>query len=310
MSESATVDDLNRPVRSRTSGRALVEVTRPRQWIKNLLVAAAPLAAGRLFAATVFGPTAAALVSFVLASAAVYVFNDLRDATADRHHAVKRMRPIARGDVTVRAATVTAALCVAGALAIPLVIANWPLLAVVATYLAVMVSYSLGLKHEPVLDLVIVASGFFLRALAGGVAADIPLSRWFLIVTTFGSLYVVAGKRYSELVALGEDAPSVRRAHASYTPTYLRFVWTSAASVLLATYCLWAFEMSSRAHTHMAAPWPALSIAPFLVGLLRYSRDVDLGAAGEPEEILFRDRTLQAVALVWLIVFMLGAAGV
>ena len=172
------------------------------------------------------------------------------------------------------------------------------------------VFHCLWLKHEPVVDLAVVAAGFLLRAMAGGLAAGLPLSPWFLTVASFGSLYVVAGKRYSELVILGDDGPKMRPCLQGYSASYLRSVWTIAAAVLVATYCLWAFEVSESRGAGASAPWLALSVAPFVVGVLRYTLAIDRGSAGAPEDIVLRDRGLLVIGLVWLSVFTGGALGV
>lgn len=291
------------------TARALVEAMRPRQWVKNALVGAAPLAAGTLHHQRVLGRTAIALAVFVLLSAGTYLVNDAWDVAADREHATKRFRPLARGAVSVPLAVTTAVVLWAAAMLLAGFAANPKLLLCAGSYLVLTQFYTFWLKDEPVLDLATVASGFLLRAIAGGLAADIPLSRWFLTVAGFGSLFMVAGKRYSELVVLGERAALVRKTHAVYSATYLRFVWSSAAAVLLTTYCLWAFEISASSPKSTSAPWAAISVGPFVVGVLRYARDVDQGQAGEPEEILLRDRGLQLIGLVWVVVFALGAVG-
>ena len=145
-------------------------------------------------------------------------------------------------------------------------------------------------------DLVVVASGFVLRVVAGGVAAGIELSPPFLAVVAFASLFMVAGKRYSEMVELGPDAgtrPSLER----YTASYLRFVWALSATVLITTYCLWAFDIGQEQHDQT---WSVISIVPFVIAVLRYAVDVDSGNGGEPEEIALGDRVLQVLALVWV----------
>ena len=184
--------------------RALVRAVRPRQWVKNLLVVAAPLAAGKVGDGDVIAATLLALVSFCLAASAVYLVNDTADREVDRLHPTKRLRPIASG-----ALAVPVALTVAGVLATAAVAVGWvadPMLAVlVASYLLLQVLYAVRLKHEPVLDISVVAAGFLMRAVAGGIAADLPLSQWFLLVSGFGSLFIVAGKRYSELHTLGSE---------------------------------------------------------------------------------------------------------
>jgi decaprenyl-phosphate phosphoribosyltransferase len=291
------------------TARGLFEAARPRQWIKNLLVAAAPLAAGTLHHSHVLARTAIAFAVFVLLSAGTYLVNDAWDVEADRAHTKKQHRPLARGDVTVPVAVTTAVLLWAAAMVIAGLAANPKLLLCAGSYVVLTQLYTFRLKTEPVLDLAAVSAGFLLRAIAGGLAADIPLSQWFLTVAGFGSLFMVAGKRYSELVMLGERAALVRKTHASYSPTYLRFVWSSTAAVLITTYCLWAFDIGAHSPKSPSAPWAEISVAPFVVAVLRYARDVDQGQAGEPEDILLRDRGLQLIGLIWVIVFALNAVG-
>jgi len=276
--------------------RGLVRAVRPRQWVKNVLVLAAPAAAGMLGQPSVLVAAAIAFASFSMAASGVYLINDARDVDADREHPVKRLRPIASGVLGVRMAYSVAGLLLVGALGLAL-LATWQLMVVTAVYQAVQLGYSFGLKHQPVLDICIVASGFLLRGIAGGAAAHIPLSQWFLLVATFGSLFMVSGKRYAELQLAERTGASIRRSLESYTSSYLRFVWTMSASAAILTYCLWAFELNTRSNS----PWGVISIAPFIVAVLRYAVDVDGGAAGEPEEIAMSDRVLQLLAAVWLV---------
>jgi len=280
--------------------RALVRAVRPRQWVKNLLVVAAPLAAGEVGDRDVIVATLLALTSFCLAASAVYLVNDTADREVDRLHPTKRLRPIASG-----ALPVPVALSSAGVLATLAVLVGWladPQLAVlVAAYLALQVLYAVRLKHEPVLDISIVAAGFLMRAVAGGLAADLPLSQWFLLVSGFGSMFIVAGKRYSELHTLGVDA-GTRRSLVRYTDSYLRFVWSTAAGATVISYSLWAFEQAPDS----GVPWHTISIAPFLIGLLRYAVDVDAGMASEPEDIVFHDLVLQLIGATWLVTVCLG----
>jgi decaprenyl-phosphate phosphoribosyltransferase len=279
---------------------ALVRGMRPHQWMKNLLVVAAPLAAGKLDDRDVIAATLLALVSFCCASSAVYLVNDTLDREADRLHPTKRLRPLASGALPVPVALVAAVVLAAAALAVGWV-ADPELAALVAAYLVLMVLYAVRLKHEPVLDISIVAAGFLMRAVAGGIAADLPLSQWFLLVSGFGSLFIVAGKRYSELHTLGSEA-GTRKSLVRYTDTYLRFVWSTAAGATVISYSLWAFEQVSDS----GVPWHTISIAPFLMVLLRYAVDVDAGTAAEPEDIVLRDRVLQLIGLAWLVTVCLG----
>lgn len=300
MVESARPQQAPSQVVRGSSTPALVRAVRPRQWVKNLLVGAAPLAAAEIGDPEVLGATAMAFVAFCASASAVYLVNDVLDQESDRNHPLKRSRPVASGALSVRTAVTAAAVLAMIALGVAASV-NLPLLGLMAIYLTLNAGYVLGLKHEPVIDLVLVACGFLLRAVAGGVAAELPLSDWFLLVAGFGSLYIVAGKRYSELHQLGAAA-GTRSSLVRYSESYLRFVWGIAATATLMSYCLWAFE-ESAARDQL---WLALSIVPFLVGLLRYAVDIDHGRAGEPEDIIWSDRALQVVGLFWLTFVSLG----
>jgi decaprenyl-phosphate phosphoribosyltransferase len=273
----------------------LVRAIRPRQWLKNVLVAAAPIAGGVLFQAGVLVNIAVAFLAFCLAASGIYLINDVRDIEADRTHPTKRNRPIAAGVVSPPLAVSLAAVLLLAALGISL-LATVELLVVVAVYEAVQLAYCFGLKHQPVLDLCIVASGFLLRAIAGGAAAQIPLSQWFLMCAGFGSLFMVAGKRYAEIRLSEKTGVITRRILNSYTPSYLRFVWTLAAAGVVTAYSLWSFEIREVNDS----PWSVISIVPFVIAVLRYAVDVDGGDAGEPEDIALRDHVLQVLALAWL----------
>ena len=275
---------------------------RPRQWVKNLLVLAAPLAAGRLFEPAIIKGAALAFVAFSLASAAVYLVNDVRDVEEDRQHPTKRFRPIAAGELKPATALTLAVVVGVCGLALGFFVAL-PLGITIFVYVALQLLYSAYLKHLPVVDLAMVASAYLLRAIAGGVATGIPLSQWFLLVAAFGSFFMVSGKRYSELKSLGSGA-GTRRSLTRYSESYLRFAWMMSAVMVLISYSLWAFE--NRGAGTLGIPWTAISIAPFTLALLQYALEVDAGTAGEPEEVVLKDRVLQGLGLVWLAVISIA----
>jgi decaprenyl-phosphate phosphoribosyltransferase len=282
--------------------RAMVREARPKQWVKNILVLTAPLAAGRIGEASVLGASAVAFAAFCLAAAAVYYANDALDVEADRAHPKKRHRPIAAGLIPIRLAWATVAVLAVAALGAALS-ANPGTAAVIAVYLAMHLSYSAWFKHILVLDLALVAGGFLLRAMVGGVAAGIPLSQWFLLTTAFGSLFMVAGKRYSEMVLMGEAAATTRKSLAAYSESYLRFVWQMAAGLTILTYSLWAFSLGEG---ESGVNWHEISIVPWSFIFLRYAMFVDAGSAGEPEDVVLGDRVIMAIAAIWLACFALG----
>ncbi len=288
-----------RAVPARTTAgvaRGLIRTMRPRQWVKNVLVLAAPFASGDLFTPGIALQLVVAFVAFSLAASGIYLVNDANDVEADRAHPTKRNRPIAAGIVPARLALGVAAVLLVGALALSL-LASPQLLIVLAVYVAVQLAYCFGLKHQPVLDICTVASGFLLRAIAGGAATGIPLSQWFLLSAGFGSLFMVAGKRYAEMMLSERTGAKIRKSLENYSASYLRFVWALSATVMIMTYCLWAFEIREAQHNSV---WSAISIVPFVVAVLRYSVDVDGGNGGAPEEIALGDRVLQVLAVAWI----------
>lgn len=284
---------------------AYVRLARPKQWVKNVLVVAAPGAAGVLGEPSALASTAIAFACFCLAASGTYFLNDAIDAEADRSHPVKRNRPVAAGVISRPAAIIGGIVLVVASIGLAFV-ARWPLAVVVAAYLAQTTLYSVWLKHEAVLDLACVASGFVLRAVAGGVAVPVPISPWFLIVTGAASLFMVTGKRHAELVDLGSGAVAHRRALAGYSAAYLGYVRAVTSTTAVVAYCLWAFEVSDRTGSTVGF---RLSIIPFVLAILRYGLLLDRGGGGAPEDLVFSDRVLLALGGLWAVVFALSVRG-
>jgi decaprenyl-phosphate phosphoribosyltransferase len=288
--------------RARRLPMALLREARPKQWMKNVLVFAAPGAAGVLTQQRVLARTLVMLAAFCLAASGTYFLNDAADIEADRLHPKKRFRPIASGLVPLRlgvgvgAALVTAGLAVAALL-------GWGDVAVIGLYLVLTVSYSLRLKHVPVIDLACVAAGFVIRAVAGGIAAEVKISQWFLIVAGAGSLFMVAGKRHGDFFHLEGEELASRPALAGYTLAYIRYVWMLASAVAVSAYALWAFEEGAA---HRDPGWYQLSTVPFVLALLRYALMIEQGHGGAPEDVVLSDRTLLVLGVSWVAVFGLG----
>jgi decaprenyl-phosphate phosphoribosyltransferase len=311
-----------------------VGTARPKQWVKNLLVFAAPGAAGVLTHGHAAVDALAAFVIFCIVASGVYFINDALDVEADRVHPRKRFRPVAAGVIGARQAQAVGAALVTVGVALSALVAV-RLLVVLAIYVGVQVAYSVWLKHEPVLDLAAVAAGFVLRAIAGAVAVGVPISQWFLIVATFGSLFMVTGKRISDLAESGGgltggvggvgltggrslgggltgggvgSGSAGGRAVAAYSVAFLRSVLVMSATVTITAYCLWAFE-NVKAVTPgegTAAVCFQLSIVPFTLALMRYGLLVDQGQGGAPEDLVLGDRLLVVLAVIWAVVFAVG----
>jgi decaprenyl-phosphate phosphoribosyltransferase len=288
----------------------LVRLARPRQWIKNLLVFVAPGAAGVLLHGTVLWHAAAAFGIFCIAATGTYYLNDALDADADRQHPTKRNRPVAAGVVPVPLALALGVVFLAASIGLAALLAGWHLSVVMGAYVAIQLAYSAGLKNEPILDLACVSAGFILRAVAGGVATSVPLSNWFLIVVSFGSLLVVTGKRSGEKQLLAEgdaDDAAIRQTLGLYTPSFLRSVRTLSAAVTVSAYCLWAFERASQVHPGHDPIWFQLTIVPFVIALLHVLRLLDSGAGAAPEELALQDHRLQIYGACWVALFAIGA---
>lgn len=280
----------------------MIKALRPKQWVKNVLVLAAPAAAGSdaLFHSRVPVDVGLAFIVFCMGASAIYLINDARDVEADRAHPTKRFRPIAAGVLPVGMAYAMAALLIVGSIGLSFLATAGPELAIVmAVYIALQLGYCFGWKHMPVIDIALVSSGFMLRTMAGGVAAGIDLSQWFLLVAAFGSLFMASGKRYSEILLAERTGAKIRKSLEGYTPTYLRFVWTLAATAVVMSYSLWGFQLSNDADGP-ASVWYQISMVPFTIAILRYAADVDRGNGGAPDEIALQDRALQILALLWL----------
>ena len=293
------------PERERAGlGVELLREARPKQWLKNVLVFAAPGAAGVLNEWPSLWRTIMAFIAMCAAASGTYFLNDVADLEADRLHPTKRFRPIASGAVPVSLGRAVGVGLLAGGLAAAALTLRWQLILVVATYIVITVAYSVWLKHIAVVDLVAVAAGFVLRAIAGAVAVDVRMSNWFLICISFGSMFIVTGKRYAELNHLGEDAGSHRATLDAYNVPFLRLVLGVSASVTLLAYCLWAFERANVA----ATSWPLyqLSIVPMATALLRYALVLEEGHGSAPEDVFTEDRALQVLGVLWLGLFVLG----
>lgn len=284
--------------------RALLREARPRQWAKNVLVFAAPGAAGMLDDGPSLARALIVFASFCLVSSGTYFWNDVLDVEADRLHPTKRHRPIASGAVPVVVGQVVGTVLLVGGIALSLATGRWQTAGVLVVYVALTLTYSSYLKHVAVVDLVAVAAGFVLRAVAGAVATDVPMSSWFVLCTTFGSLFIVTGKRYAELRELGEEAASIRATLEAYSLTFLRTLLSISVGATIVSYCMWAFETAELAGSDL--PLYELSIVPMLLALLRYLLILEQGHGGAPEEVFVADRQLQAFGVIWAVTFGLG----
>jgi decaprenyl-phosphate phosphoribosyltransferase len=310
--DAPRLQSLKVPPRNKESvagrARTLLRAMRPRQWTKNVLVFAAPAASGAISHPGPLGRTFGAFGIFVAASSCTYLVNDVIDRESDRRHPVKRDRPVASGALAPASAVTVASVLGLAAVGAAFVI-GVSLAAIVIAYLMISLAYSFGLKRVPVVELLCVGSGFTLRAVAGGAAAHVLISPWFLVMTSFGALLIVAGKRSSEQSALGEGQRSHRKVLGTYPVAFLRGVQALAVLVTIATYCLWVFERAAGlrpADRSEDLILFELSIIPFVLAVLALQFAFSKGRGGQPEELALSDRVLQLLGVAWVALLLCG----
>jgi decaprenyl-phosphate phosphoribosyltransferase len=275
-----------------------LRLSRPKQWIKNLLVAAAPFAAGVMDDWSVLLTVLAGIVAFSIVSSGIYAINDARDYRYDQVHPTKRFRPVASGAVSPRAATLFGSLLIVAGITLGLLAGNSDFAMILLVYVGTSIAYSLWLKQIALIDIAIIAFGFLLRAISGAVLVDVPISEWFLIVTMFGALFIAAGKRFAERLEVEGNGESHRAALADYAPGFIEFLLATSAAVVLLSYSLWALEIQDGVK---GIPWAAISLGPFVLAVLRYAQLIYLGRGAEPETLIVSDRGLQVIGVVWAI---------
>ncbi|MEO7058840.1 MAG: decaprenyl-phosphate phosphoribosyltransferase [Lapillicoccus sp.] len=290
----------------RTPRTAVLRAVRPRQWPKNLLVLAAPVAAGSLGdrPAPLLDAALAGL-AFLFASWAIYLVNDVVDAERDRGHPRKRHRPVAAGDLSPRGALTWAALAAAGSIAAALAVQHTWLVASVLAYLVLSLLYCLGLKHVPVLEIVIVASGFLLRGLGGAAALQIPPTLPFTLVYTLCALVVVVAKRANERMSMEVSAAAHHRPSlVGYDMQALR--WSSRLLMVAAvgSYAVWAITQTSELLPHLHL----LTVVPLAGAFVRFDQRVTRDRHVQVEEIFVRDGTMLMWEAVWLALFAVSAS--
>jgi len=292
-----------------TVGLLLVSV-RPEQWTKNLLVLAGVVFGGRLLEPPAVAIALAAFAIFCALSGAVYLFNDVADREADRNHPLKRERPIASGQLsTTSAVTAGVVLGVAGvAMAFSI---GTQFASVAAAYLAVQILYSFGLKHVVIVDVLMIAAGFVLRAIAGAVAVDVPIGHWLLVCTTLLALFLALSKRRHELTLLAEGATDHRRILEEYSPYWLDQMIGVVTSSTLIAYTVYA--TSSDTAVRLGTAKLGLTIPFVLYGIFRYLYLVhQKSGGGSPATMLLTDRPLLGCVGLWaasVIVLMYSPLG-
>ena len=277
--------------------RLLLISLRPEQWTKNLFVFAGVLFGGHLLDVPAMLRAVAAFAVFCALSGVVYIFNDLADRTADQQHPLKRLRPIASGRLSPSIAAIAA--IILGVVSLAAAVLLSPMFAVLsATYVALLVLYSVVLKHLVIIDALTIAAGFVLRAAAGAVAVFVPISHWLLVCTTLLALFLVLSKRRHELTLLADGAMTHRPILEEYSPYLLDQMIAVVTASTLVAYSV--YSTSTETAERLNTTRLGLTIPFVLYGIFRYLYLVhQKRAGGSPADLLLTDRPLLACVGLW-----------
>jgi 4-hydroxybenzoate polyprenyltransferase len=269
----------------------LLHAMRPQQWVKNFVVVLAPIF-GMRFDVHTLALVSAAFVVFCAVASGIYLLNDVIDAPADRQHPVKSLRGVASGAVSIPVAVSTGAVLLLGGLLLAFTV-SMLLGIVMVVYVAIQVAYIVGLKNEPIVDILCISSGFVLRALAGAAAAMVAPSGWFLLCVALLALFLAIEKRKAELRFVS-DTGATRAVLKAYSVALLLRMESVATGGALVSYGLWAVE---RSPNH----WMLATLPPVIYGLLRYQLVTERGEGEAPEKALMSSPHIMIAGALWLL---------
>ena len=282
---------------------ALLRLIRPKQWIKNAFVLVPLFFGGELFHTEALLSGLIAFLAFSLAASSIYCFNDIYDVEADRRHPVKCHRPIASGAVSVKQAYFLMFVMLVLSLVVGAALDSWQAMGIILFYWVLNLAYCACLKQYAIIDVCVVAFGFVLRLLTGGVATDVVLSRWIVLMTFLICLFMSFAKRRDDVVRMEKTGEAPRKNTSRYNLTFINQAITITASVTLVCYIMYTVspEVTVRFHTQHLY----LTSVFVLVGLLRYIQIAVVDQeSGDPTKIILRDRITQFIILAWLLSFM------
>lgn len=276
-----------------------VKLVRPKQFIKNFLLAAVPIAAGRFFELEIFLLTIIAIIIFSLAASGIYILNDFLDKDLDKLHATKKHRPLASGSVSAGSAIALSIILITLSLIFSYFFINSNFILALILYLIIQTFYLLKAKNLHTLEIFIVASGFVIRSLSGGLATEIVITPWFNVLIATTAIFIVSAKRYSEFLASSNF--DTRLVLKRYTASYLRTIWETALTSSVILYTLWTFNLRDEGFDI----YSLLSIIPFYLMLLLYAKKTDFSDAEAPEEVFYKDKNILALSFIWLVIIFL-----
>lgn len=285
----------------------ILRLTRPKQWIKNFFVFIPMFFGGELFDIHSIWLTAITFIAFSFVASSIYCYNDIVDVDADRHHPTKCLRPIASGDVSIRMGYILMALNFVLSMAVMLMLppeVQSQVMAVIIFYYVLNLAYCSKLKQYAILDVCIVAFGFVLRILAGGLACELALSNWIVIMTFLLTLFMSFAKRRDDVLRMNETGEAPRKNTVRYNLTFINQAITITASVTLVCYIMYC--VSPEVAVRFETPYLYLTFVFVLLGLLRYIQIAVVDEkSGDPTKIILRDHFSQFIVVAWLLTFLL-----
>jgi decaprenyl-phosphate phosphoribosyltransferase len=282
----------------------LIRLIRPKQWIKNVFVLVPLFFGGLLFNTEALISGVITFLAYSFAASSIYCFNDIVDLEADRRHPVKCHRAIASGAVSVSQGYALMVLMIVLSLVFTLLLHNrWQTMGIIVFYWLLNIAYCLKLKQHAIIDVCIVAFGFVLRILAGGVATDIVLSKWIVLMTFLVTLFMSFAKRRDDVVRMNETGEAPRKNTIRYNLTFINQAITITAGVTLVCYIMYTVSPEVTANLH--TEYLYLTSILVLVGLLRYIQIAVVDKqSGDPTKVILRDRFTQLVVLAWGLSFL------
>ena len=281
--------------------RDYIQLLRPQHWVKNLAVLAGPAFGLRLLDATALSRVGIVFVAFCLASSAVYAINDTIDRKADALHPAKRHRPVARGAIHPTMAMLAGGLLVIGGVVLSACFLPAAATAMVAIYFVLMLLYSLALKKQALLDVIIISVGFVLRASAGAQAIEVYISPWLIICTFMICMFMGFGKRRCELATFSnsKDALEHRPTLLHYTPELLNHLTSVSAGIAVITFVQYTMDKSPQHRTPFNKEHLLYTLPLVVYGVFRYTMLIESGKLHGPTEILLKDRPFLATVVLW-----------
>jgi 4-hydroxybenzoate polyprenyltransferase len=277
--------------------------SRPQQWIKNLFIFAAIIFSQNILNISLLGKTIVAFISFCLLSSSSYIFNDIQDVEEDKSHPLKSKRPLASGRLKKSHALFSFGFL--GFLGLALAASlNWPFLLISLIFFFLQVAYSLWLKHVVILDVFVVAAGFLIRVVAGGLAIKVTLSSWLLICGTLLALFLALSKRRHELVLLSKEASEHRPILEEYSPYFLDQLIAVVTASIVVAYCLYTISEETVAKFGTSN---LIFTVPFvLYGIFRYLYLIHRKfEGGSPETLIIKDKPLLIDIFLWIVTAVL-----